>query len=44
MKVKNFALFEAKTKTTIPKGVRQVTYLEIVNDIIRGMTMSQKGL
>ena len=34
MKVKSFSLFEAKTKTTIPKGVRQVTYREIVNDII----------
>jgi len=34
MKVKNFALFEAKTKPSLPRDVRQVTYREIVNDII----------
>jgi len=34
MKVKNFALFEAKTKPTLPRDVRQVTYREFANDII----------
>jgi len=34
MKVKNFALFEAKTKPSLPRDVRQVTYREFANDII----------